>query len=300
MLNFFKKGLEKTKKAIQGVYDRINIFGSKPDENLLNELEESLIVADLGVDSAAMIVNHIRKSNQKEWNINITKSLIKEKILEILTPDVKKLKLLDGLNVVLVVGVNGVGKTTTIAKLAQYFKTIHKKVMLAAGDTFRAGAIDQLSIWADRLKISIVKHESGADPSAVAFDAVELALRNNIDVLILDTAGRLHTQRHLMEELKKVHRTLSKKLPGAPHHTLLVVDGSTGQNALVQAKQFNEAVPLTGFIVTKLDGTAKGGMVLQIQHTLKIPVYFVGVGEAMDDLQPFDANEFVDALLDIA
>jgi fused signal recognition particle receptor len=200
-------------------------------------------------------------------------------------------------SVVLVVGVNGTGKTTTIGKLAHRLHAGGKKVMLAAGDTFRAAASEQLSIWGERAGIPVIKHKEGADPGAVVFDAVSAARARDVDVLIVDTAGRLHTKSNLMEELKKVKRILARELPGAPHETLLVLDGNTGQNALVQAKMFNEAVGVTGIVLTKLDGTSKGGIVFAINKELQIPVKFVGIGEAIEDLREFDPKEFVDALL---
>ena len=222
---------------------------------------------------------------------------LKQILIEILSAQPSTFSLNASPAVVLVVGVNGTGKTTTIGKLASRLRADGKKVLLAAGDTFRAAASEQLSIWGERAGIPVIKHKEGADPSAVVFDAVKAAKARDVDVLIVDTAGRLHTKSNLMEELKKVNRILSRELPGSPHETLLVLDGNTGQNALVQAKMFNEAVGITGIVLTKLDGTSRGGIVFAINKELGIPVKFVGIGEAIEDLKSFDPEEFVNALL---
>ncbi len=210
----------------------------------------------------------------------------------------RKIESVSGPFVILVVGVNGVGKTTTIAKMAHLFKEQGRKVMIAAADTFRAAAIDQLQEWGHRLGVTIIHHQPGSDPSAVAFDAIEAGISRDMDVIIVDTAGRLHTQVNLMEELKKIKRVMGKKIPDAPHETLLVLDATTGQNAVSQAKLFKEATDLTGIVLTKLDGTAKGGITISIVHEMKIPIYFIGIGEKLNDLRPFDADQFVRALFD--
>ncbi|HXY62704.1 MAG TPA: signal recognition particle-docking protein FtsY [Nitrospirota bacterium] len=291
-------GLAKTRKSFT---DKIGslILGEKIGESFLDELEEALIASDVGVETASIVLTDLKerfKRNALSSPAQV-KDRLKQVLFEILSAKSVEFSLPAAPSVVLVVGVNGTGKTTTIGKLAYRLKAEGKKVMLAAGDTFRAAASEQLSIWGERAGIPVIKHREGADPGAVVFDAVSAAKARGIDVLIVDTAGRLHTKSNLMEELKKVKRILSRELPGAPHEILLVLDGNTGQNALVQATMFNHAVGVTGIVLTKLDGTSKGGIVFAIYKELAIPVKFVGIGEAIDDLRSFSPKEFVDALL---
>ena len=301
MLGVFRSlsdGLAKTRKNLT---DRIGslVLGEKIEEGFLNELEEALISADVGVETATFVLKDLTdRFKRKELSAPAeVRGRLKELLYAILAGRTAKLDVIAAPSVVLVVGVNGTGKTTTIGKLAYRLHAEGKKVMLAAGDTFRAAASEQLSIWGERAGIPVIKHKEGADPGAVVFDAVSAAKARDMDVLIVDTAGRLHTKSNLMEELKKMKRILSRELPGAPHETLLVLDGNTGQNALAQAKMFHEAVGLTGIVLTKLDGTSKGGIVFAINKELSIPVKFIGIGEAIEDLREFDPKEFVDALL---
>jgi fused signal recognition particle receptor len=298
VLRSLRDGLAKTRKDFG---DKIGalILGDKIDEAFLDELEEALIASDVGVGTASMVLKDLRErfKRQELSSPAEVKERLKQVLLEILTAGSKSLSLTTSPAVVLVVGVNGTGKTTTIGKLAHRLRADGKKVMLAAGDTFRAAASEQLSIWGERAGIPVIKHREGADPGAVVFDAVSAAKARSMDVLIVDTAGRLHTKSNLMEELKKVHRILSRELPGAPHETLLVLDGNTGQNALVQATMFHEAIGITGIVLTKLDGTSRGGIVFAISKELSIPVKFIGIGEAIEDLRIFNPKEFVEALL---
>ena len=301
MLGVFRSlgdGLAKTRKNLA---DRIGslVLGEKIDEGFLGELEEALVSADVGMETTTFVLKDLKERFQrKELSTPAeVRKRLKEILYDILAGRAVKFDVTAAPSVVLVVGVNGTGKTTTIGKLAYRLQTEGKKVMLAAGDTFRAAASEQLSVWGERAGIPVIKHREGADPGAVVFDAVTAAKARAVDVLIVDTAGRLHTKSNLMEELKKVKRILSRELPGAPHETLLVLDGNTGQNALVQAKMFNEAVGVTGIVLTKLDGTSKGGIVFAVNKELSIPVKFVGIGEAIEDLREFDPKEFVDALL---
>lgn len=292
-----KDGLTKTRKNL---VDRVeSIFkGRKIDAETMEELEEALITADLGIRAAAEIVGFLRdKAEKGEINaIDNVREYLKKEMITMLGPS-RPLNLTgEKPFVILAVGVNGVGKTTTIGKLAGRFISEGKSVLLAAADTFRAAAIEQLEIWAKRTGAQIVKHQGGADPAAVAFDAIEAAKARNIDVVIVDTAGRLHTKSPLMEELKKIKRVIDKALPGAPHETLLVVDATTGQNALRQAEIFNSATSVTGIALTKLDGTAKGGIVFAISRELGIPIRIIGIGEKIEDLRDFDTEEFVKAL----
>jgi len=298
MLRSLSDGLAKTRKNFT---DKIGalILGEKIDESFLDELEEALIASDVGIGTASFVLKDLKerfKRNELSSPAQV-KERLRQILFEILSARSSAFTLAAVPAVVLVVGVNGTGKTTTIGKLANQLRAEGKKVMLAAGDTFRAAASEQLSIWGERAGIPVIKHKEGADPSAVVFDAVSAAKARAVDVLIVDTAGRLHTKSNLMEELKKVQRILSRELPGAPHETLLVLDGNTGQNALVQAKMFNEAVGVTGIVLTKLDGTSKGGIVFAIYKELSIPVKFVGIGEDIEDLRKFDPREFVNALL---
>jgi fused signal recognition particle receptor len=298
VLRSLRDGLAKTRKNFTDKVGSL-ILGEKIDEAFLDELEEALIASDVGVETASLVLKDLKerfKRNELSSPAQV-KDRLRQILLEILSAPSPEFSLTASPSAVLVVGVNGTGKTTTIGKLANRLQAEGKKVMLAAGDTFRAAASEQLSIWGERAGIPVIKHKEGADPSAVVFDAVSAAKARSVDVLIVDTAGRLHTKSNLMEELKKVRRILSRELPGAPHETLLVLDGNTGQNALVQAKMFHETVGVTGIVLTKLDGTSKGGIVFAIYKELKIPVKFVGIGEAIEDLRSFDPKEFVDALL---
>ena len=294
-----KAGLEKTKNNFVKKVETIVIGYAEIDDDFLDDLEATMLVGDLGPKTTAYLMKEIRRG-VTEGIINNTGEVMpfmEERITEMLGAQEEVLELHKP-EVILVVGVNGVGKTTTIAKLAHYYAEQGKKVIIAAGDTFRAAASEQLSIWADRVGVSIVKHKEGADPAAVVFDACASAVAKEADLVIVDTAGRLHTKVNLMEELKKIGRVADKQIPGAPHQTLLVLDGTTGQNAVSQAKLFGEAVPVTGIVVTKLDGTAKGGVVISIKEELGVPVRWIGVGEQMDDLRPFNAKEFANALFE--
>ena len=298
VLRSLSDGLAKTRKNFTDKVGSL-ILGEKIDETFLEELEEALIASDVGVGTASLVLKDLKerfKRNELSSPAQV-KERLRQILFDILSARPSVFFLAAAPAVVLVVGVNGTGKTTTIGKLAYRLRAEGKQVMLAAGDTFRAAAAEQLSIWGERAGIPVIKHKEGADPSAVVFDAVSAAKARAVDVLIVDTAGRLHTKSNLMEELKKVQRILSRELPGAPHETLLVLDGNTGQNALVQAKMFHEAVGVTGIVLTKLDGTSKGGIVFAIYKELSIPVKFVGIGEAIEDLRSFDPREFVNALL---
>ncbi|WP_153123634.1 signal recognition particle-docking protein FtsY [Peribacillus tepidiphilus] len=295
----FRQGLTKTRDSFAGKVNDLIARYRKVDEEFFEELEEILISADVGFDTVMQLVEEL-KMEVKRRNISDTmeiQSVISEKLVEIYQGGEEKSSDLnmqtDGLTVILFVGVNGVGKTTTIGKLAHKFKQEGKKVILAAGDTFRAGAIEQLEVWGDRVGVEVIKQAAGSDPAAVMFDAIRSARSKNADVLICDTAGRLQNKVNLMKELEKVKRVIEREVPGAPHEVLLVLDATTGQNALIQAKTFKEATDVTGIVLTKLDGTAKGGIVLAIKKELGIPVKFVGLGEKMDDLQEFDAEKYV-------
>lgn len=301
------KGLEKTR---EGFFSRITkaIAGkSQVDDEVLDQLEEAMISADVGVDTTLAIIEKIqqRVSRDKYLGTEELNGILQEEIRAILVDDeqdtLKRFELPEGKKpfVVLVVGVNGVGKTTTIGKLASNFKAAGKSVMLGAADTFRAAAVDQLTIWSERAGVPIVKKEMGSDPASVAFDAVNSAVAKGADILLIDTAGRLHNKAHLMEELSKIRRVIQKVIPDAPHETLLVLDGTTGQNAIEQAKHFSAATDVTALAITKLDGTAKGGIVLAIANQFKIPVKFIGVGEKAEDLIVFDKNAFVEGLFKV-
>ncbi|MBU1156948.1 MAG: signal recognition particle-docking protein FtsY [Proteobacteria bacterium] len=289
--------LKKTKDKIGGSIDRITL-GKKIDDEVLDDLEEVLVTADLGVHTSLKLIEQLRgKVARKELDdAEALKQALRKGIAEVLQEVPTAPERDNHPHVIMVVGVNGVGKTTSIGKLAHYFKSQGRSVLLAAGDTFRAAANEQLTIWSERVGCDIVGGQEGADPSAVAFDAVEAALKRDRDLVLIDTAGRLHTKVNLMEELKKIHRVLGKKLPGAPHEVILVLDATTGQNALQQAKLFNQVVPLTGLVLTKLDGTAKGGVVVAISGEMKLPICFVGLGEGMEDLKPFEAEGFAEAI----
>lgn len=294
-----KEGLSKTKKLLIENAEAL-FMGRAVDENLLEELEEVLVMADVGPKAAASIVGALREKVKKGKipdSISLKKAL-KEEIKSALQ-DGNGIKITgEKPFVILAIGVNGVGKTTTIGKLAKRFTDKGLKVILAAGDTFRAAAIEQLEIWAQRAHAQIVKHKSGADPAAVAFDAIASARAKNADVVIIDTAGRLHTKINLMDELKKIKRVINKEMPSAPQEVLLVVDATSGQNVIHQAKMFGDAIGISGIALTKLDGTAKGGIIIAIRKELGIPVKLIGVGEGVEDLRDFDAGEFVEALFE--
>ncbi len=294
-----KEGLSKTKK---GFVEKVeSIFSGRPvDEQTLEELEETLILSDVGGNNAAEIVRHLKeKADKGEMkDTGSVKDFLKKEMVSMLGSPQNLVVFGEKPFVVLAVGVNGVGKTTTIGKLASRFREQGYSVVLAAGDTFRAAAIEQLEIWAARSGVQLVKHQSGSDPSAVVFDAIEAAKARSIDVVIIDTAGRLHTKSPLMEELKKVKRVCGKAMAGSPHEILLVVDATNGQNALKQAQMFNDAIGVTGIALTKLDGTAKGGIVFAIKKELNIPVKLIGVGEGIEDLQDFVPEDFVRALFE--
>jgi len=297
LINRLKKGLFKTRKSLVEDTEKL-AKGRKVDDALLDEFEEMLIMADVGPQASIAITEALRERVREDRikNERDLREAFKEEVAKILKPGHKIMCAGEDPYVVLAVGVNGVGKTTTIGKLARRFTDHGFSVTLAAADTFRAAAIEQLEIWADRAGAQIVKHRSGADPAAVAFDAVSSAKSRGSDVVIIDTAGRLHTKSNLMEELKKIKRVVSKEKPAAPHEVLLVVDATSGQNAINQARIFNEAVGVTGIALTKLDGTAKGGIVIAINKELDIPVKLIGVGEAVEDLQDFEPGEYVEAL----
>lgn len=299
LLNKLKKGLFKTRKSLVEDTEKL-AKGRKVDDALLEEFEELLIMSDVGPQAADAITEALREKVKQDRikNERDLKKAFKEEVRKILKEGHKVVCAGEKPYVVLTVGVNGVGKTTTIGKLARRFTDQGFTVMLAAADTFRAAAMEQLEIWADRAGAYIVKHKSGADPAAVAFDAVQSAKSKDIDIVIIDTAGRLHTKSNLMEELKKIRRVVSKEKSSAPHEVLLVVDATSGQNAINQAKIFSEAVGITGIALTKLDGTAKGGIILAINKELDIPVKLIGVGEAVEDLQDFEPEEFVEALFE--
>ncbi|MDZ5711691.1 signal recognition particle-docking protein FtsY [Jeotgalibacillus haloalkalitolerans] len=295
----YKDGLSKTRNSFTSRLNDLVASYRTVDEDFFEELEEIMIQADVGFDTVMELVEEL-KMEVKRQNIKDTegiRSVISQKLVEIYYDGEEPDELLnmqeDELTVILFVGVNGVGKTTTIGKLAHQFKSEDKKVVLAAGDTFRAGAIEQLEVWGDRVGVDVIKHSEGSDPAAVMYDAVHSARAKKADVLICDTAGRLQNKVNLMKELEKVKRVIEREIPGAPHEVLLALDATTGQNAMTQAKIFKEATNVSGIVLTKLDGTAKGGIVLAIKKELGIPVKFVGLGEKMDDLQPFNAEKYV-------
>ncbi len=296
----FKAGLAKTHAKLTHELKRIVTRSPKLTAESLEEIEHALIAADLGMAMTTQIVTAVKLAYESQGTAGLDYLAIAraeiEKSLSTNKPDL--LKAPSGPTVVSIVGVNGTGKTTTSAKLAHYIQSQHKTVLLAACDTFRAAAIEQLKLWGTRLKVEVIASAYGADAASVAHDAVTAAQARKADYLFIDTAGRLHTKHNLMQELHKLHRVIGKQLPGAPHEVLLVLDGSTGMNALNQAREFNKAVPLTGLIVTKLDGTSKGGMVVAIQKELGLPIKFIGLGEQPDDLQPFDAKQFAQALFE--
>ncbi len=299
------QGLEKTKEGFLSKITRAIAGKSTIDADVLDNLEEALVGADVGIDTTVQIIERIEQRVARDKYINTSElnALLREEIGNLLI-DAPSDTLYTNFDlpvgkkpfVLLVVGVNGVGKTTTIGKLAHHFKAAGKSVLLGAADTFRAAAVDQLTIWSERTGVPIVKREMGSDPAAVAYDAVNSAVAKNVDIVIIDTAGRLHTKTHLMEELSKIKRVIQKVIPDAPHDVLLVLDGSTGQNALEQARHFTAATDVSGLVITKLDGTAKGGVVLAIANQFQIPVKFIGVGEKVDDLLVFNKEEFVKSL----
>ncbi|UKS29921.1 signal recognition particle-docking protein FtsY [Paenibacillus sp. HWE-109] len=298
--NKFKEGLTKTRDAFVDRVDDLFSRRKKIDEDFYEELEEILIGADVGVNTVLKLINELRAEVKKRKIENPAElqPILSEKLVELLKGDADAGLNLNpnGLSVILFVGVNGVGKTTTIGKMAHMFKSQGKKVLMAAGDTFRAGAIEQLETWGERVGVDVIKQQSGADPAAVMFDAVQAAKTRGVDILLCDTAGRLQNKVNLMEELNKIYRVIQREVPDAPHEVILVLDATTGQNALSQAKLFGDKTGLTGLVLSKLDGTAKGGIVVAIRQELSLPVKFVGLGEKMDDLQPFDSEQFVHAL----
>jgi fused signal recognition particle receptor len=297
---FFKRlkiGLSKTREILTTDINDLFTGKRKIDDELLEELEELLITSDIGVQTTMDLIQSISVKSSEISGPDQLKNVLREKILELLNATVKpSQEIVDKPHIIMVIGVNGVGKTTTIGKLAARFSASGKKVIIAAADTFRAAAIEQLTIWADRAGVEIIKHKDMSDPAAVAYDGIQAAVARDADIVLVDTAGRLHTRKNLMEELKKIKRTISKKLPGAPHEILLILDATTGQNALSQAQLFNDALDVTGIALTKLDGTAKGGIVVSICNALEIPLNYIGVGEKIEDLQEFDPTEFVNAL----
>ena len=304
MWGFFeklKKGLSKTHQGLVVQIDRLVLGKKTIDQDLLDELEGLLFAADLGVKASSQLIEGVHQGLERGElkEPEKVKDFIKQEILRILKSGEKPLSVDFSQTkpfVFMVVGVNGVGKTTTIGKIAHQYSSQGKKILIGAADTFRAAAVEQLQIWANRVGADLIKQSKGTDPSAVAFDSIKAAKARNIDLVFIDTAGRLHTKVNLMEEIKKVKRIIGRECPGAPHEVLLVLDATTGQNAISQAKFFNEAIGVTGIVLTKLDGTAKGGIIVGITQELTIPIRFIGVGEGIDDLREFNASEFVQAL----
>jgi fused signal recognition particle receptor len=311
-MNFFKKlftkekkesldkGLKKSNESFFNKISKAIVGKSKVDDQVLDDLEEILISSDVGVKTTLKIIDQIEKrvANDKFLNSDELDLILKEEIIKIICDSEQNNFLSinrEKPHVILVVGVNGVGKTTSIGKMANYYKSIGLKVMVGAADTFRAAAIDQLQVWSDRVGVELIKQKMGSDPASVAFDTLESAIKKNMDIVLIDTAGRLHNKANLMNELSKIKRVLQKKNINAPHEVLLVIDGSTGQNAFEQAKQFTNVTEITSLAVTKLDGTAKGGVVLGISDQFNIPIKFIGIGEGVEDLQIFDKKEFVDS-----
>ena len=306
IFNFFSKdkkekldkGLEKTKENVFGKLSRVVAGKTTIDELALDDIEEALITSDIGVETTLKIIEKLEERVLRDKYINTSElnSFLKEEISSLMQDSYEDIPEVDGPYVIMVVGVNGVGKTTTIGKLAHQFKQQGKKVVLGAADTFRAAAVDQLVIWADRVGVEIVKQDMGSDPASVAFDTIQSAKASNADVVIIDTAGRLHNNVNLMRELGKIRDVIAKVIPTAPHDVMLVLDASTGQNAIEQAKQFTAATNVDSLTLTKLDGTAKGGVVIGISDQFNIPVRYIGVGEGIEDLQPFIKKEFIDSL----
>lgn len=302
-MGFFEKlkqGLMKTKDAINNQINNVFSNFRKVDEELLDELEEALIMSDVGANTSVKIIDNLRNriKLEKIEDSEKVKEALKEEIAKILSEKDNLLHLDSKPSVLLVVGVNGAGKTTSIGKISANMKAEGKKVLVAAADTFRAAAIEQLEVWTNRAGVDILKRPEGSDPASVVFDASRKTKEENYDMLIIDTAGRLHTKKNLMEELNKIERVIEKELPGVDKEVLIVLDGTTGQNALIQAKEFSEVTNITGIILTKLDGTAKGGVVIGICSELNVPVKFIGVGEQIQDLQPFNAKDFANALFE--
>ena len=298
-LDKLKAGLGKTKSNINEKFNDVFSNFRKVDEELLEELEETLIMSDIGMETSLEIIDKLRQKIKKE-NIKDTeevKAVLKQIIQEIMDENDKSLNLNTRPSVLLVIGVNGVGKTTSIGKIANSLKKQNKKVLMAAADTFRAAAVEQLEIWSNRVGCDIVKKEEGADPASVVFDAIKKAKETNSDILICDTAGRLHNKKYLMDELYKIQKVIDREMPDADKEVLLVIDATTGQNAISQVKAFKEVAPITGLVLTKLDGTAKGGVVIGIVNENKIPVKFIGVGETIDDMEVFNSKDFVDAII---
>lgn len=296
-----RDGLTKTRQSLTGKIDELVSRHKAIDENLFDELEEVLIEADMGPETSVALVDEVRQKVRREKvrDPQRVRDILKGQIRLLMGDEPPTLRINDlRPSVIMLVGVNGAGKTTTIAKLAHTYKTEGRRVLIAAADTFRAAAAEQLEIWAGRAGVELVRHGEGSDPAAVAYDAVKAALSRQIDVLLIDTAGRLQTKTNLMEELKKISRVVDRECVGAPHEVLLVIDATTGQNGVSQAKLFKEAVDVTGVVLTKLDSTAKGGVVVSISRDLGLPVKLVGVGEGMEDLQPFNVSAYVDGLLD--
>ena len=295
------KGLQKTRLSMAGAIDNVLHGVNEITDEMFDDLEEILVMGDVGVTTATEIIDRLRAKVAKE-NLRNGKQVrvaIKEIVAELLDGG-EQMEMITMPSIILVIGVNGVGKTTTIGKMAAMYKAQGKKVILGAADTFRAAAIDQLQIWADRAGVDIVKHKEGADPAAVVFDTINAGKARNADIIIIDTAGRLHNKKNLMDELAKIYRVIDRELPWSDRESLLVLDATTGQNAVNQAREFKNVAEITGIVLTKLDGTARGGVVLAIKHDLNVPVKFVGVGEQMDDLQPFNPAAFAEGLFDVA
>lgn len=295
-----KSGLSKTRKGITEQIDKVLVSFGKIDEELFEELEEILITADIGIETTMRIIEDLKEKVKKNKTTNPkdVKLLLKEELTQLMGKNNSILKLNTKPSVLIVIGVNGVGKTTSIGKIANILKNNDKKVIIAAADTFRAAAIDQLQVWSERVGVDIIKHSEGADPAAVVYDAIQAAKSRKADVLICDTAGRLHTKKNLMDELNKIYRIITRELPESDREVLMVLDATTGQNGLSQAKLFTETTGVTGIVLTKIDGTAKGGIVIAIKSEIDLPVKFIGVGEQIDDLQEFDTNSFIDALFE--
>ena len=306
-MNFFKRTAEKLKKGLKATksvwnegFNKAFNLNTAIDDDLIDEIEEILLLSDVGVDTTNILIKNLKKtvSEQQVKNPPEIKNILKNEMLKLIDyHENQDINLNKNLHVVLVVGVNGTGKTTSIGKLANFFKNQNKKVIISASDTFRAGAIDQLSIWANKLDISLVSNGMGSDPASVAYTAVEKSIKEKADVLLIDSAGRLHNNQNLMMELSKIQRVIKKVVADAPHEVLLVLDGSTGQNAFIQAEQFSKVTDINGLIVTKLDGTSKGGAIIGISSKMKIPIRYIGVGEAADDLIPFVPEQYLDLLL---
>ncbi len=299
LLDRFKKSLTRTREKLSTGLRSVLRIGQRIDQDTMTRLEEAMLTADFGPATASKLIEVVRsgwKSGEITEEQEVT-AYLERHIVDMWPEPDREIRFADsGPTVILVTGINGSGKTTSVAKLGQYFTKQGKRVILGACDTFRAAAVEQLTIWSKRIGVQIVKHDQGADPGAVAYDACEAAVARQADVLLIDTAGRLHTQDHLMRELNKIQRVVEKKIPGAPHEVLLVLDATIGQNAIIQAKQFSEHVSVTGIFLAKLDGSAKGGVIVGIRDQLDVPVKFVGLGETPDDLEPFDPNAFIRAL----